>query len=439
MRSIALAGGIVFIGVYLVLVGWLAPTNHGLPFVPRSLAVVIGLIVSSVASTVLIRYAIVGTIFFREDGYVWFCYAVLFVWSGSESAIEGHLPIELQMTSLHPSYSALFMAPIFLVLMGMTLSAGKDTDSSCYRSPFILLPKWLSGYFRLSSWLGSLSLFVFAVVLLNDLDLKQYLTSSSIPMRSGIAVSAFFMCNCAAYLLNQICDRDTDAYFVGKNPFSQHSANRMPLAAILLFVLLTLLALLLGSLLSAQTAVLLLGYLGLLSIYSAPPLRVKGIALLDMIALAIAFCFLPFLIAESVFMVAFPAFVLLGFGASCLVVANQLLQGSRDFDADNAAGLRTSAILFGKRRSILVSVLLTFLGALIVSYFFWHHTKVIWLDSKLDTFVVILSFLFYLSALLPKLHLLGTGGLDLVEFERIMRQSSYAVYFTLVAYSLLIG
>jgi 4-hydroxybenzoate polyprenyltransferase len=135
----------------------------------------------------------------------------------------------------------------------------------------------------------------------------------------------------------------------------------------------------------------------------------------------------------------FSGFTFLGSGAACLVAAEQLLQSSRDFDADRLVGLRTSAALLGKKRSIRGSTLLTLLGACVVWYFFWYYTKVVLLESKLDTFILAISFLFYLIPLLPKLRTLGTGDSDLVAFESAIRQSSYAVYFMLVAYSLLVG
>lgn len=450
-RIVAFLGGLFCFTTYLVVVGWLAPTDHSLPNASRPAAVVTLLLFCSVAAALLLRYVMHGKILFRGDRFVWLGYAIVFAWSGSQSAIGKFLPIctfnGFLITPIEPNIAAFLIAALFAfsaaVMICLNVPRRHHSQGSYHLA---VQPGWMSRYFRLNSWLGTFGLFSYVVISLEHAYARRFfteMTASSFlrrPPEFMIEIVAFFFCNCAAYLLNQICDRDIDKYLKGKNPFDSSEQGRSRLFfAKFLFLSLVLLTAVLGFIISTKFVFFLLAYLGLLSLYSVPPIRVKGIPFVDLLTVTVAISCLPFLMAEAASSHAYPGLFWLGGGVSLFVAASHLLQSTRDADADRSAGLRTSAIMLGKTKSIQICVLFTVLGTAIVSYFFWQYTTVTWLDAKLDTFILILSLLLYLPPLTPQVLQLKNASTDLKEFERLMRSSSYAICITLIIYSLLIA
>jgi len=437
-RIVALLGGLFCSTTFLVIVGWLAPTDHSLPNASRSAAIVALLLFSSVAAALLLRYAMHGKILFRGDKFIWLGYAIIFAWSGSQSAIGKFLPIcafnGFLITPVEPNIAAFLIAALFAFLTAvMSCFPRKYHNPGSYH--LAVQPGWMSRYFRLNSWLGTFGLFSYVVISLEHAYARRFFTEITM-----IEIVAFFFCNCAAYLLNQICDRDIDKYLKGKNPFDSSEQGKSKLFfAKFLFLSLVLLTVVLGVIISVKFIFFLLAYLGLLSLYSAPPVRVKGIPFVDLLTVAFAISYLPFVMAEVASGHAYPGLFWLGGGVSLLVAASHLLQSTRDADADRSGGLRSSGIMLGKTKSIQICVLFTVLGTAIVSYFFWQYATVTWLDAKLDTFILILSLLLYLSPLIPQVSQLKNASTDLTEFERLMRSSSYAICIMLIIYSLLIA
>jgi 4-hydroxybenzoate polyprenyltransferase len=263
--------------------------------------------------------------------------------------------------------------------------------------------------------------------------LQSYLPSTTVS-EATVLIAVYILCNCAGYLWNQWCDTDTDKYFEGKNPF----VGLRPTTSIAVkFTIggLALVALLVSLMLSVKLALSFALYLLLIGVYSAPQLRLKAKPIIDVLTVSMI-TFFPLAIVFVATGNYYESVVWLAVGASLLIGASHLLQSARDMNADKAAGLKTSAIFLGKTMSLGLAILLTLAGTGFTLLFFWKHTLIAWQHAKLDTFMLMVSFLLYLSALAPRLQRLTS--IDLVSFEGEMRFSSYIVYVMLIVYSMLI-
>lgn len=221
--------------------------------------------------------------------------------------------------------------------------------------------------------------------------------------------------NIFLYGINDLSDGDTDAFNAKKTSreIKTTDANRsIYLNAVLisaalsapLFIMMPLFA-----------SLLLLGFMALSAFYSAPPLRLKA---------------KPFVDSASNILYAFPAFIAMyQFAGTTLplpalaaifawTAAMHLFSAIPDISADAKAGLRTTAVVLGERRSLFTcAVLWTFTAIISVFYSlmfiflfayptlcFWllkersaHIERVYWLFPYINTVV---GFMLYLIAVM---------------------------------------
>lgn len=162
--------------------------------------------------------------------------------------------------------------------------------------------------------------------------------------------------NIFLYGINDLSDTDTDQFNVRKNSYEHtlQSSQQQPLKRVLVVcVAITVLVALFTA--DVIAALLLLLLMGLSFAYSAPPLRWKARPFIDSasnVLYAVPGIFAYYVLTGA----------LLSVGAvltiACWTAAMHLFSAIPDIDADARSGLRTSAVVLGERRSVIVCSML---------------------------------------------------------------------------------
>ena len=191
----------------------------------------------------------------------------------------------------------------------------------------------------------------------------------------------FILMSAAAFLLNEYADKDTDSLQTDRLPSS--ISKEMTAVLVPLLSIAGLLLSFLGGVYHCALGMCLLGVL-----YSLPRSRFKARAALDLISLGICFVVLPYVaplemrlgITKAIALLpnlALNLLFLLLFLAACNLIAM-----IRDIGPDCRAGLRTTTVALGLRRSLLLGLATTFLAyplgiAVIVAQGAWWYLPVL--------------------------------------------------------------
>lgn len=164
----------------------------------------------------------------------------------------------------------------------------------------------------------------------------------------------FFPANVFIYGINDYYDRDTDALNPKKDEMEHRVAEseRDVLARALRAVLVISAALML--MLDLVAALLLLGFLLLSYFYSAPPLRFKARPFLDFASNMLYI--MPGVLAYHLASGELPSIWLVAAGF-LHIAAMHLFSAIPDIECDRQAGITTTAVLIGKRASLLLCLL----------------------------------------------------------------------------------
>ncbi|MBW2262006.1 MAG: UbiA family prenyltransferase [Deltaproteobacteria bacterium] len=179
-----------------------------------------------------------------------------------------------------------------------------------------------------------------------------HLSWDEIAARLGFGI----LLNLLAYLTNDYCDVDEDLQSPNKDHEKARFLKDHMRAALVLQIVLAAMLAAVGALWSRGLIVALVAGAGICWLYSA---RLKHVPIADVAAMAVWGAAMP--------MVAFPLDSLLGW---CLVAQLALfsacfetIQVMRDHDEDTATGTRTTAVLLGIERTLVLERLLMVLSA----------------------------------------------------------------------------
>lgn len=168
--------------------------------------------------------------------------------------------------------------------------------------------------------------------------------------------------NIFLYGINDIFDQDTDAHNVKKTQKEVKATKAHDFFVIVSAVILGLASFMLkGEILVAYVIFLLLSFF-----YSAPPFRFKKYPLVD--SMSNVLYIMPGLIGYLYYggTISWPVI----FAAWCWVAAMHLYSAIPDIVPDKKAGLFTTAVVFGKKRSLILCFILWSLATILSGFWF---------------------------------------------------------------------
>ncbi len=191
--------------------------------------------------------------------------------------------------------------------------------------------------------------------------------------------------NIYLYGINDLFDNDTDKYNLKKENKESRLDNLNSRKTVLYYILFFLLvsSVILLLLPNIKSQVFLIIFLFLATFYSAPPLRFKKRAIID--SLSNILYIIPALVSFNL-IVNIAVDWLIIISAWLWAAAMHLFSAIPDIEPDRKAGLKTTAIVFGKKNSLLICFFLWLLFSLIII-----------LKGELMP----LSFLFFIYPLIP--------------------------------------
>jgi len=218
---------------------------------------------------------------------------------------------------------------------------------------------------RVKSWLGWISSFGFGSIYI-----------SLPPFESFLAISfAFSFATASVFIINQYFDREEDRENAFKSILPVASGRMTPRTALIFSLLLTFLCLALVSFVDPNFLSLFLIYLAFGIAYSAPPLRLKNVLVVDFVVSGICAGFMPFLMGLNLtdgLSSDIPS-ILLGVVPLILVhCGGHIIQAVGDYEVDRKMEVHTFVVKCGKKNGAIVAgfmFLLAFFSPLVYSVF----------------------------------------------------------------------
>jgi 4-hydroxybenzoate polyprenyltransferase len=204
---------------------------------------------------------------------------------------------------------------------------------------------------RVGSWLGWVLSFSLGSIFLSLPPLERFLA----------VLFAFSLATASIFILNQYFDRKEDQ----ENPFKSNmpvaSGRIAPKAALIFSLSLITLCLILVTLVNINLVSLFLIYLAFGTAYSAPPLRLKNVPVVDFIVSGIGAGFMPFLMGlELTGKLSFDT-PLIMLGVTPLIMIHcggHIIQAVGDYEADRKMGVHTFVVRYGRKKGVFVAGLM---------------------------------------------------------------------------------
>lgn len=213
----------------------------------------------------------------------------------------------------------------------------------------------LSAILKLTRWREFL-LFTAILTLLGGLTAHQQHDSVTLDWRLVVVLLANFASMAYAFMINDIEDAEDDAHEAergDRNPITSGELSKQIgwYAAIGMAVLA-----LIGYAL-AGTSTLLIGILILVlaHLYSWKPVRLKGLPLVDILSHALFLSMLLYLAAFFIYSTDLGVLWVLAIGTFLISAYGQLYNQVRDYEADQAAGLKNTASVLGKTVTMILA------------------------------------------------------------------------------------
>jgi len=179
--------------------------------------------------------------------------------------------------------------------------------------------------------------------------------------RIAIVFTAFLLVTASVFVLNQYIDREADRRNKVKSRLPVASGRITPRNALIFSLLLVILGLTLVFVVDVYLSALFLIYLGLWTAYSTPPFRLKALPVVDLVVSGLGAGFLPFFMGlgvtqhlstdvSSIMLVAVPLTLIHSGG--------HIIQAVGDYEADSKTGINTSAVKYGKKKTVIVAGLM---------------------------------------------------------------------------------
>jgi len=211
---------------------------------------------------------------------------------------------------------------------------------------------------RVESWSGWMFIFGLGSLLF---DLPPF-------QRVIMFFLAFSLATSSIYVLNQYFDREADRENEVKFDLPVASGRITAGRALIFSILLVMICFILVLMADARLSPLFLAYLGLWTIYSAPPLRLKAVPIVDFAVSGLGAGFLPFLIgleassqlSANVSSIVFSAIPLMLFQSG-----GHIIQAVGDYEADRKTGVQTFVVRYGKKKAVAVAGIMFLAAALL--------------------------------------------------------------------------
>jgi len=211
---------------------------------------------------------------------------------------------------------------------------------------------------RIESWLGWIFCLGFGSVFLGLPP----------PERIIIVLFAFSLATASIFILNQYFDREEDRENAVKSNLPISSGKIASRTALIFSLFLITLCLVLITLVDINLLSLFLVYLAFGTAYSAPPLRLKTVPVVDFVISGIGAGLLPFLIGVVASFKSDVSISLILIGAIPLMLVHSsghILQALGDYEADHKMGVHTFVVKYGRKKGIVVIGFLSFITGLL--------------------------------------------------------------------------
>lgn len=211
---------------------------------------------------------------------------------------------------------------------------------------------------RVESWFGWLSNF----------GLGSLLFRLPLFERAVIVFFAFSLATASIFVLNQYFDREADRENKVKSTLPVASGRITPRRALILSLTLVILCFILVFVVDVHLLPLFLVYLGLCTAYSAPPLHLKTVPIVDFAVSGIGAGLLPFLIGLGVPQQLNISVSLIVLSAMPLVLfhsGGHIIQAVGDYEADRKTGVHTFVVRYGRKKGVLVAGFMFLTAALL--------------------------------------------------------------------------
>ncbi len=314
----------------------------------------------------------------------------------------------------------------------------------------------LGGLTRVSVWLGSLFLVILSFLILGSPPLSP---PPDIPLhqpffwlRLFVGLISVSLLNSAAFILNQIGDVDTDQLDLSKArlPVSagRITRNQAALLAVGFIIIGLIMALSLGF---AFFSIICFIFIFAI-IYSFPPLRLKGRPFFDLLIIGLGFGTWAVLTAWGILTIRSFFYVLLNpgpeiplillIGAGFFYAGTHGIHTASDYDADAAAGVKTTAVHVGFRKATKLGISLIALGLVMLYIAVGYFTHLFWyglLKYKSIFLLIFLGLPFF--TLFEQFRVWQqskiSSGYDLRFLQRRGRWVTYLLFLILLFYLVL--
>ncbi|MDH5362564.1 MAG: UbiA prenyltransferase family protein [Aigarchaeota archaeon] len=186
--------------------------------------------------------------------------------------------------------------------------------------------------------------------------------------RAVIVFFAFSLATASIFVLNQYFDREADRENNAKSTLPVASGRITPRRALILSLTLVILCFILVFVVDFHLLPLFLVYLGLCTAYSAPPLRLKTVPIVDFAVSGIGAGLLPFLIGLGVphqLNISVSFIVLCAMPLVLFHSGGHIIQAVGDYEADRKTGVHTFVVRYGRKKGVLVAGFMFLTAALL--------------------------------------------------------------------------
>ena len=208
---------------------------------------------------------------------------------------------------------------------------------------------------RVGSWLGWIFSFSFGSICLSLPPLERFLA----------ILSAFSLATASIFVLNQYFDRKEDRENLFKSSMPIASEQIAPRMALIFSLLLIGICLVLVVLVDINLLSLFIIYLMFGTAYSAPPLRLKSIPVVDFTVSGIGAGFMPFLMGLELTSNLGPDVLSIMLGAVPLVLIHcggHIVQAVGDYEVDRRMRVQTFVVRYGRKKGVIAAGLMFLLA-----------------------------------------------------------------------------
>jgi 4-hydroxybenzoate polyprenyltransferase len=176
--------------------------------------------------------------------------------------------------------------------------------------------------------------------------------------RAATVFTAFLLVTASVFVLNQYVDREADQRNKVKSHLPVASGKITPRNALIFSLLLVISGLALVFTVDVYLSALFLIYLGLWTAYSTPPFRLKALPVVDLIVSGLGAGFLPFFMGLAVthhLNTNVSLIMLVAIPLTLIHSGGHIIQAVGDCEADSETGINTSAVKYGKKKTVIVA------------------------------------------------------------------------------------